>query len=116
MRYVFSENLNNIAHQCTYRTVGPSVADPDPHHFGNLDAHPHQIKIRIRIKVINLQMTSQNVCNMSLYILSFFQGFEIMWKLGLDPDPHQGDKSNPGPHTEPHIKVMQIDMGLVGPY
>jgi len=24
-----------------------SVADPDPHHFGNLDPHPHQIKIRI---------------------------------------------------------------------
>jgi hypothetical protein len=28
-----------------------SVVDPDPHHFGNLD--PHQIKIRIRIKVIS---------------------------------------------------------------
>jgi hypothetical protein len=45
--------------------------DLDPHHFGNLDPHPHE-KIRIRIKVlnwirnqirirINLQMTSQNV-------------------------------------------------------
>jgi hypothetical protein len=34
--------------------------DPDPHHFGNLD--PHQIKIRIRIK---------------------------MHKLDPDPDPHQ---------------------------
>ncbi len=62
------------------------------HHFGNLDLHPHQIKIRpwiriwirlwiciwIRIKVrcwirnririrINLQKTSQNVWNMSLF-------------------------------------------------
>jgi hypothetical protein len=60
----------------------------DPHHFGNLDPHPdphpHQkkimirIRIRIRIKVIswirnriliciNLQMTSQNVWNMSRF-------------------------------------------------
>jgi hypothetical protein len=59
-----------------------SVVDPDPgpqgsHHFGNLDTHPdlHQIKIRIRIKIyklrnrirINLQMSSQNVWNMSLF-------------------------------------------------
>jgi hypothetical protein len=48
----------------------------DPHHFCNLDPHPHQIKkqdsdphqsdswIRIRI---NFQMTSQNVRNMSLF-------------------------------------------------
>jgi hypothetical protein len=44
------------------------VADPDPHHFGNLDLHPdpHRIKIRIRI-CINVQMTSQNVLNMSLF-------------------------------------------------
>jgi hypothetical protein len=54
----------------------------DPHNFGNLEPHPdpHQIKIqtriciRIRIKVISwiririiLQMTSQNVWNMSLF-------------------------------------------------
>jgi hypothetical protein len=26
-----------------------SVVDPDPHHFGNLDPHPHEIKIRKRI-------------------------------------------------------------------
>jgi hypothetical protein len=49
----------------------------DPHHFGNLE--PHQIKIRIRIKIcnldpelylnhrINLQMSSQSVWNMSLF-------------------------------------------------
>ncbi len=34
----------------------PSVVDPDPYHFGNLDPHPdphpHQIKIRIRTKII----------------------------------------------------------------
>jgi hypothetical protein len=40
----------------------------DPHQFGNLP-HPHQIKIRIRNRIrirINLQMSSQNVWNMSL--------------------------------------------------
>jgi hypothetical protein len=44
------------------------VADPDPHHFDNLDLHPdpHRIKIWIRI-CINVQMTSQNVLNMSLF-------------------------------------------------
>jgi hypothetical protein len=49
------------------------IADPDPHHFGNLYTHPernpHQVKIRIRIRIkvirwirirINLLMTSQN--------------------------------------------------------
>jgi hypothetical protein len=54
--------------------------DPDPHHFGNLnphpDTHPHQKETRIRIEVIswirkwiriNLQMTSQNAWNMSLF-------------------------------------------------
>jgi hypothetical protein len=25
--------------------------DPVPHHFGDLDPRPHQIKIRIRIKL-----------------------------------------------------------------
>jgi hypothetical protein len=54
------------------RELESSVVDPDPRHLGNLDPHPHQIKIRMRIKVIswirnqfririNLQMTSQNV-------------------------------------------------------
>jgi hypothetical protein len=40
--------------------VGTSVVDPetDPHHFGNLDPHPLQIKIQIRI---SLQMSSQYV-------------------------------------------------------
>jgi hypothetical protein len=62
--------------------------DPDSHHFGNLyphpDPHPHQIKIMIRIRIrrrikeiswtrnrilirTNLQMTTQNVWNMSLF-------------------------------------------------
>jgi hypothetical protein len=56
----------------------------DPHHFGNLDPqpdpHPHHEKFRIRINVIswirvrvNLQMTSQNVWNMSLF-WHFFKG------------------------------------------
>jgi hypothetical protein len=31
-----------------------AVVDPDPHHFGNLDPHPHQIKSRIRIKIYKL--------------------------------------------------------------
>jgi hypothetical protein len=59
--------------------------EPDLHHFGNLDPHPDPhplgIKIRtwIRIKVmswirnririrINLQMTSQNDWNISLFV------------------------------------------------
>jgi hypothetical protein len=33
-----------------------SVVDPDPHDFGNLDPHPHHVKIRIPI---NLQMTAK---------------------------------------------------------
>jgi hypothetical protein len=50
--------------------------DPNPHNFGNLDPYPYQIKIPIRIKLIswirnrirfNLQMTCQNVWNMSLF-------------------------------------------------
>jgi hypothetical protein len=50
--------------------------DSDPHHFGSLDPHPHQIKIwiQIRIKVlswirirIDLQKTGKNVWNMSLF-------------------------------------------------
>ncbi len=78
-----------------------SVVDPDPririrmdpHHFGNLDPHPgphphySKIAIRIHIKVIswirnpiriNLQMTRQNVWNMSLFEL-FFRGFERLF-------------------------------------
>jgi hypothetical protein len=58
----------------------------DPHHFGNLDPHTdphlHQLKIRIRIHQSD--------------------------KLNpeLDPDPHQGDKSNLDPGIR--INVMQI--------
>jgi hypothetical protein len=57
-----------------------SLVDPDPHLFGNLDPHPHQIKLLVRIGIkviswirklirirINLQMTSQNVWNISLF-------------------------------------------------
>ncbi len=50
----------------------------DPHHFGYLDPHPRKKKMRIRIKIykldperdpdpINLQMSSQNVWNVSLF-------------------------------------------------
>jgi hypothetical protein len=58
----------------------------DPHHFGNLDSNPHQMKfrIRIRIKVISwiqiriiLQMTSQNVWNVSLFFCSLFKGLSL---------------------------------------
>jgi hypothetical protein len=89
-----------------YFSVYANDVEPDPHHFGKLDPHPdplsHQIKIRIsqhqnphqmkisiliRIKVIswlqnriririNLQMTSQNVWNMSL-IEHFCKGMNI---------------------------------------
>jgi hypothetical protein len=47
-----------------------SMIHIDPHHFGNLDPHPHQIKIHIRNRIrirINLEMTSQNVWNISLF-------------------------------------------------
>jgi hypothetical protein len=66
-----------------------SVLDPDPHHFGNLDLppDPHQIKIRIRIKVIScirnriwiridLKMIRQNAWNISLF-LHFFKGSSL---------------------------------------
>jgi hypothetical protein len=39
-----------------------------PHHIGNQDPHPHQIKIQIYVK------------------------------SNLDPDPHQSDKLDPNPH------------------
>ncbi len=63
----------------------------DPHHVSNLDPHPdqhlQQIKIRIQIRVkviswirnrirINLQMTSQNVWNMSL-CEHYFKGLSL---------------------------------------
>ncbi len=83
----------------------PCVVDPDPYNFGNLhpdlhlhpDPHPHQIKIRIRIRIhikvivwiwvhikvvdwirirINLQMTSKNVWNISLFE-HFFKGLSL---------------------------------------
>jgi hypothetical protein len=45
-------------------------------------------------------MTSQNVWNMSLFKKKkLFQGFERLFgNLDPDPDPHQGEKSNPDPH------------------
>ncbi len=110
----------------------------DPHHFGNLDPHPHQIKIQIRIRIkaiswirnririrINLQMTSQNVRNMSLFE-HFFKGWAfIIWKLGfgsgsgsekLDLDPGQDDKSYPDPqqrdadshHSQHWLKMKKL--------
>ncbi len=80
--------------------------------------------IRNRI-CISLQMTSQNVLNMSL-LKHFFKSlnFYFIWKLGSvfgsgsasgrkvgsastsnknhNPDPRQGDKSNPDQHPDPH--------------
>jgi hypothetical protein len=48
--------------------------DPDPHQKGKLDPDPHKVINWIRIWIrINLQMTSQNVWNMSLF--STFSGF-----------------------------------------
>ncbi len=63
----------------------------DPHHFGNLNPHPDQIKIRIHIKVIswiririNLQMTSQNVWNKSIfyYFSTFLRVGAFIWQQG----------------------------------
>jgi hypothetical protein len=77
----------------------------DPHHFGNLDPHLPQIKIRIRISIrliswigirTNWQMTSQKKMYGYEPILALFQGFEpLLESLDLDPDPnpHQGKKS-----------------------
>jgi hypothetical protein len=59
----------------------------DPRHFGNLDPHPHHIRIRsgsafkvitwIRNRIrINLQMTSPCVWNMSLFE-HFFKGLSL---------------------------------------
>jgi hypothetical protein len=75
-------------------TASGSVVETDPHRFGNADPHPHQIKIRIRISVririqvirwvrnrirINLQMTSQNVWDVSL-LERFFKGLSLYWE------------------------------------
>jgi hypothetical protein len=68
---------------------------------------PHYITIRIRIHIririkswirirINLQMTSQNVWNMSLFE-HFSQGVEPLFG-SWDPDPPQGEKSEPDPY------------------
>ncbi len=48
--------------------VVPSVVDPNPHRFGNLDPHPdpQQIKIRIRIRIKIYKIDPES-----------------------DPDPHQ---------------------------
>jgi hypothetical protein len=40
--------------------------DPDPHHFGNLDPHQSD-QLDPDTARINLQMTSQNLWNMSLF-------------------------------------------------
>jgi hypothetical protein len=94
--------------------------DTDPHHFGNLDPHLHQIKIRIRIKIYKLDPEPDPDPHQFLYVkpncmkyeptMALFQGFEPFFlKLGsgsgfasgrkveTHPVPHQGDKSNPDP-------------------
>ncbi len=84
----------------------------DLHHFWSPDPDPHQIKIRIRIRIrieviicirirINLQTTSQNVWNMSLFE-HFFKGLSLYLEARIriririrgkksDPDPNQRD-------------------------
>jgi hypothetical protein len=103
-------------HQCC-GSASASNKNPDPHLSDKLDPEPdpHQ-----------LQMTSQNVWNMILF-LALFQWFEPfflvtrIWiriririlirvkKVESDPhqikselDLHQGDASNPDPHPDPH--------------
>jgi hypothetical protein len=53
--------------------------DPNPHKFDNLGPHPdpHQIKIRIHIKI---------------------------YELDPDPDPHHFDNLDPHPH-QPKIRI-----------
>ncbi len=94
-----------------------SVVDPDP----------HRIKIRIRIVGIswirnwiriNLQMTSQ-MYGIWAYLSNFSRVWAFIWNLGSgsgfasgwkngsaslpnkNPDPHQGDQSNPEQHPDP---------------
>ncbi len=55
-------------------------------------------KNRIRIR-INLQMTSRNV-RILAYFSTFSRVWAFIWKLDLDLDPHQGDKSNLDPHQD----------------
>jgi hypothetical protein len=79
----------------------------DPHHFGNLDTHsdPHpRQKMRIRIKIYLLgpepdpdshQFADvKPKCMECEPILALFLGFQ--------PDPHQGEKSDPDPLPDPH--------------
>ncbi len=68
--------------------------DPDPHHFENLDPHPdlhpHQIKIRIRIKIYKLDPEPdphqfpdvKALCMEYEPILALSQGFEPFLKPG----------------------------------
>ncbi len=80
--------------------------DPNP------EPHPHQIKIQIRIRIkeiswicISLQITSQNVRNMILFERTFSRVRAIIWKLRLDPNPHQGEKSDPDSRSH-QIKIQ----------
>ncbi len=85
-------------HQCC--GSGSSWILMDPHHFENMDPHPHQIKkiririhIRIRIKVIswnriwvriNLQLTRQNVrYGIWAYLSTFSRVWAFIWKVGF---------------------------------
>ncbi len=73
----------------------------DPGSASNKNQDPdlrHKIRIRTRIQSwiwirINLQMTRQNVWNMS-QCEHFFQGCEPLFG-SKDPDPHQDEKSDP---------------------
>jgi hypothetical protein len=66
-----------------------SVLNPDPHHFGNPDPHPHQIKIRICIKIYKLDPEPDRnadfkpKCVEYEPILALFQGFEPILKQGF---------------------------------
>ncbi len=123
----------------SYYGTNTSVVDPDPHRSAsfwvpgsatasnkNPDLDPHHIKIRIRIRIqilikltswirnqiwirINLQMTSQNVWNISPFE-HFFRGFEPLFKSqDLDPDPHHSEKSDP----DPHQIIIRIRIGVI---
>jgi hypothetical protein len=55
-----------------------NVADPDQHHFGNpdLDPHPHQIKIRIWIRIIYVLNFTSHATELSRLLI-------IILKLSL---------------------------------
>jgi hypothetical protein len=57
---------------------------------------------------INLHMRNQNVWNMSLFIVPFFNSLSLFGSL--DRDPHQGEKSDLDLHPDPYqIKNQNPD-------